>query len=66
MRLKILVRFVPTAPNPTSGRLGLVPEDDVMYLDLSVEEGMKTIISGGIYTGGREGLEVVGAAKVLP
>ncbi|MDH5528129.1 MAG: DUF502 domain-containing protein [Nitrospirota bacterium] len=44
--------FVPTSPNPTSGFLMFVPEADVIYLSLSVEEAMKTIISGGIYTAG--------------
>ena len=39
--------FVPTSPNPTSGFVILVPEDEVIYLDMSVEEAMKVIISGG-------------------
>ncbi|MBU1912203.1 MAG: DUF502 domain-containing protein [Candidatus Omnitrophica bacterium] len=42
--------FVPTAPNPTSGMLVLVPESDVIVLDMSVEDGMKMIISGGAVT----------------
>ena len=58
--------FVPTSPNPTSGYLVFVPEGDVTYLDISVEEAMKTIMSGGIYTAGLEDLEVVGPAKILP
>jgi len=40
--------FVPTTPNPTSGYLVLVPEDDVIYLDMSVEEAFKLVMSGGI------------------
>lgn len=44
--------FVPTSPNPTSGFLMFVPETDVIYLSVSVEEAMKTIMSGGIYTAG--------------
>lgn len=40
--------FVPTTPNPTSGFLMLVPKNDVITLDMSVEEAMKVIISGGI------------------
>jgi uncharacterized membrane protein len=63
---KLLNLFVPTAPNPTSGYLVFVPEDDVVFLDISVEEAMKTIISGGIYSSGLEDLGVVGPAKVLP
>lgn len=42
--------FVPTTPNPTSGMLVLVPESDVIVLDMSVEDGMKMIISGGAVT----------------
>jgi uncharacterized membrane protein len=42
--------FVPTTPNPTSGFLILVPEDNVTKLDLSVAEGIKFIISLGAIT----------------
>ncbi|MDR1596013.1 MAG: DUF502 domain-containing protein [Puniceicoccales bacterium] len=40
--------FVPTTPNPTSGFLLLVPKKDVVELKMSVADGMKLIISGGI------------------
>ncbi|QOY36182.1 DUF502 domain-containing protein [Anaerobacillus isosaccharinicus] len=40
--------FLPTTPNPTSGWLVLVPEEDVTILDMSVEQGLKFIISGGV------------------
>jgi len=40
--------FLPTTPNPTSGFLLFVPEEDVFVLDMSVEEGIKMVISGGI------------------
>ncbi len=40
--------FLPTTPNPTSGWLALVPKEQVIDLDLSVEEGVKLIVSGGI------------------
>lgn len=39
--------FVPTTPNPTSGFLVMLPEDQVKELDMSIGEGMKFIISGG-------------------
>lgn len=39
--------FVPTTPNPTSGKLVLVPHNEITYLDMTVEEGLKFIISGG-------------------
>lgn len=40
--------FLPTTPNPTSGWLVLVPIEDVIYLDMTVEQGLKFIISGGV------------------
>jgi len=42
--------FVPTTPNPTSGFLLFVPEENVIRLSMSVEEGIKLVISGGIIT----------------
>lgn len=42
--------FIPTTPNPTSGVLALVPKEDLIMLDLSIEEASKIIISGGILT----------------
>lgn len=40
--------FVPTTPNPTSGFLVLLPPDQVMHTDMSVEDGVKMIVSGGV------------------
>ncbi|HHW07904.1 MAG TPA: DUF502 domain-containing protein [Clostridia bacterium] len=42
--------FLPTTPNPTSGFLLLVPESELIPVDISVEEGIKLIISGGVIT----------------
>ena len=39
--------FVPTTPNPTSGFLVMIPENEITYLDMSVGDAMKLIISGG-------------------
>jgi uncharacterized membrane protein len=39
--------FVPTSPNPTSGFVILVPEEELIYLKLRVEDALKVIISGG-------------------
>lgn len=41
--------YVPTSPNPTSGYFLLVPEREVTSVDISVEEAMKLIVSGGLY-----------------
>lgn len=40
--------FVATTPNPTSGFLILLPEGDVTFTDISVEDGIKMIVSGGM------------------
>ncbi len=40
--------FIPTTPNPTSGFLILVPAQEVIQIDLSPQEAMTYIISGGI------------------
>ena len=39
--------FIPTTPNPTSGFLLMLPEEDITHLKMSVADGMKLIISGG-------------------
>ncbi|HEX6549556.1 MAG TPA: DUF502 domain-containing protein [Gammaproteobacteria bacterium] len=40
--------FVPTTPNPTSGFLLMVPPEDVIELEMSVDEALKMIISLGV------------------
>lgn len=40
--------FVPTTPNPTSGYLLFVPKDELHYLNMTVEEGIKLVVSAGI------------------
>jgi uncharacterized membrane protein len=40
--------FVPTTPNPTSGYLVFVPRRDVRKLAMTVEDGIKLVVSGGI------------------
>ena len=40
--------FIPTTPNPTSGFLIFVPKSEIIELDISVEDALKFIISGGI------------------
>jgi len=40
--------FVPTTPNPTSGFLLMVPQDDMIELEMSVDEALKMIISLGV------------------
>ena len=40
--------FVPTTPNPTSGFFLMIPQADAVSTGMSVEDGLKTIISGGL------------------
>jgi len=42
--------FIPTTPNPTSGYLLFVPRKEVVFMDMSVEEAAKLIVSAGIIT----------------
>ncbi|TMV83492.1 DUF502 domain-containing protein [Thioclava sp. BHET1] len=45
---QILSVFVPTTPNPTSGFLLYVAENDVVMLDMTIEDAAKLIISAGL------------------
>ncbi len=40
--------YVSTTPNPTSGYVFFVDEDEVQILDMSVEDGLKLVISMGL------------------
>ena len=42
--------YIPNPPNPTSGFLALIPRDEAVTLALSIEEGLKLVLSGGIVT----------------
>jgi len=41
--------LVPTAPNPTSGFLLLVPSDRVVYLDVPLDDAMTLLFSAGTF-----------------
>lgn len=45
---QVLNVYIPTTPNPTSGYLLFVPKNQVIPLTMSVEDGMKMVISGGL------------------
>jgi uncharacterized membrane protein len=47
---RVLNVFVPTTPNPMSGYLVMLPERDIKFLGISVQDGLKLVISGGIAT----------------
>ncbi len=40
--------FVPTTPNPTSGYMMIVPERELIPLSMSVDEGLRLVVSGGL------------------
>ena len=40
--------FFPTAPNPTSGWLALIPEADITATGMSIDDGLKLVVSGGV------------------
>ena len=40
--------FVPTTPNPTSGFLMILTEEEVRFTDISIESGLRMIVSGGV------------------
>ena len=44
----LAIVYIPTVPNPTSGNLAFVVEDDLMETNLSVEDAMRVVFSGGI------------------
>ncbi|MGC6496946.1 MAG: DUF502 domain-containing protein [Candidatus Puniceispirillaceae bacterium] len=58
--------FVPTTPNPTSGFLLFCPRKDLIFMDMSVEDAVKLVVSGGIVTppddGAKRGTAKAGAA----
>ena len=52
---KMVNVYVPTTPNPTSGFYLMVPEDETIPLDMSVEDSFKLLMSGGILTPEKKG-----------
>jgi len=44
----VICVFIPTTPNPTSGYIIMIPKDEVIELDMSVEDALKMIISLGV------------------
>lgn len=40
--------FLPNSPNPTAGRLALLPEDELHELDMSVRQGMRLVVTTGM------------------
>ena len=58
----VLNVFVPTMPNPTSGFLVFVPPEELTEVDMSIEDGIKYVVSGGIVS--TEGLKLTEAKDI--
>jgi uncharacterized membrane protein len=52
--------FVPGSPNPTTGKLHFVPTTRCIRLDMSTQDALKLIISGGNYVPAAVGKGTVG------
>jgi len=47
---KIITVFVPTSPAPFTGFTLFVPEDKVIHLNMTIDEAIRIIMSGGVLT----------------
>ncbi|MDZ4723583.1 MAG: DUF502 domain-containing protein [candidate division Zixibacteria bacterium] len=45
---RLISVFIPSTPTPLSGMIILVPSEDVTVVDISIEDGIKFIVSGGV------------------
>ncbi len=56
--------FIPGPPVPTTGHLVAAPVEELMYLDMTVEDALKLILSGGMVTPAKlEALEALPALE---
>lgn len=55
--------FLPSSPNPANGRLVLVPQDQIIDVELSVREGLRLIMTTGV---GSEEEEIPMAQEFAP
>lgn len=63
---ELIAIFVPTTPNPTSGYLVYLPKEQVIFLDMTIEEAMKTIVSAGAYYPGKQSGVLIPEKSELP
>jgi uncharacterized membrane protein len=56
--------FLPTTPNPTSGWVAVLPARELIPLPVSVEEGVKLVVSGGIVVPERWEASPIGATSL--
>lgn len=60
MGTQAITVFLPTAPNPASGYLLMLPAERVRMLDMSVEDGLKLVLSAGAVAPGNETRHITG------
>ena len=65
-REDVLNVFVPTMPNPTSGFLVFAPPEELTEVDMSIEDGIKYVVSGGIVDTERLKLTDIKDIKIEP
>lgn len=64
---KLLKVFIPTPPNPMSGTMVLVSEDQVLDPGWTIDEGIRTVISAGIIGPDHiKGRQIMDKAKAMP
>ncbi|MBE9044128.1 DUF502 domain-containing protein [Pleurocapsales cyanobacterium LEGE 10410] len=56
--------FIPTTPNPTSGWYAIVPKQEAIDIDISIEDAFKVLISGGIVSPETPGVKSPAEPKV--
>ena len=47
-RRELVNIFIPSTPSPVTGFLIMVPKDEILIIDISVEEAFKMLVSGGV------------------
>lgn len=62
---ELAVVYVPTAPNPTSGYLEILPMTDVTPIDWTVDEAMTFVLSGGAVSPDQVSFTSPGATSAL-
>lgn len=50
LKQDLLTVFVPTSPTPFTGYVVMVPKDETIELDMSIEEALRFVISAGVIT----------------
>ena len=55
--------FIPTTPNPTSGWYAIVPKQELIDIDITIEDAFKVLISGGIVSPEMPGIKPTASTK---